>query len=326
MPNTATRRARSEELGNGGICSSRRRLMRTMVTSSPSLHSGGNPSEGTHFRLGCVLPSTITPSPGFGDGVASEARAQHKQECEDAAHESRSGPGAPHPGVESQPSAARLVSVLRGLPRRRLLYRGGGGGQARRFWEGAFRRASPRRRRLRSSSLPSAGRWWRRRGFSGGSAVDDGPVNSALHHVLARKTEIPIARPWRTSKLPGEPGRAWWASPSRPIPSWPRRGPANATCSTPSTMAGSSPGMAARSCSRAWPRRCVSRRVSLGGVRANHRHPHAQQSERTYLARGEGERPLNVVGLLLLLAPDHPGEPRVRAGFCLPGCLPGCLG
>jgi regulator of sirC expression with transglutaminase-like and TPR domain len=37
--------------------------------------------------------------------------------------------------------------------------------------------------------------------------------------------------------------------------------------------------------------------------------------KRSYLARGDGERALTVVDLLLMLAPDHPGELRVRAGI-----------
>ncbi len=36
---------------------------------------------------------------------------------------------------------------------------------------------------------------------------------------------------------------------------------------------------------------------------------------RGYLAQGDGERALNVVDLLLMLAPDHPGELRMRAGI-----------
>jgi len=37
--------------------------------------------------------------------------------------------------------------------------------------------------------------------------------------------------------------------------------------------------------------------------------------KRSYLSRGDGERALAVVDLLLLLVPDHPGELRVRAGI-----------
>lgn len=98
-------------------------------------------------------------------------------------------------------------------------------------------------------------------GFSGGSAVDDGPVNSALHHVLARKTGLPIALSvvyLEVARRAGVP-LVGVSFPAHFLVATPGAG--NATCSTPSTMAGSSPGMAARSCSRAWPRRCVSRRV-----------------------------------------------------------------
>lgn len=153
-------------------------------------------------------------------------------------------------------------------------------------------------------------------GFSGGSAVDDGPVNSALHHVLARKTGLPIALSVVYLEVARRAG----------VPLVGVSFPAHFLVATPG------PGerhvldpfnhgrlLTGNGCEELLARVAPAVRFSPRLLSAASVQTIATRMlsnlKRTYLARGEGERALNVVDLLLLLAPDHPGELRVRAGI-----------
>jgi regulator of sirC expression with transglutaminase-like and TPR domain len=153
-------------------------------------------------------------------------------------------------------------------------------------------------------------------GFFGGSSVDDAPVNSALHHVLTRKTGLPIT----LSVLYLEVAR--------------RAGLTLVGVSFPAHFLVATPGPGERlvldpfnngqllngnGCEELLARvapavRFSPRLLSAASVQTITTRM-LSNLKRSYLARGDGERALNVVDLLLLLAPDHPGELRVRAGI-----------
>jgi regulator of sirC expression with transglutaminase-like and TPR domain len=153
-------------------------------------------------------------------------------------------------------------------------------------------------------------------GFSGGSTADDSPVNSALHHVLARKTGLPIT----LSVVYLEVAR--------------RAGLSLVGVSFPAHFLVATPGPGERlvldpfnhgrlltgdGCEELLARvapavRFSPRLLSAASVQTITTRM-LSNLKRSYLARGDGERALNVVDLLLMLAPDHPGELRVRAGI-----------
>lgn len=153
-------------------------------------------------------------------------------------------------------------------------------------------------------------------GFSGGSTQDDAPVNSALHHVLKRKTGLPIT----LSVVYLEVAR--------------RAGLSLVGVSFPAHFLVATPGPGERlvldpfnhgrlltgnGCEELLARVAPAVRFSPRLLSAASVQTIATRMlsnlKRSYLARGEGERALNVVDLLLMLAPDHPGELRVRAGI-----------
>jgi regulator of sirC expression with transglutaminase-like and TPR domain len=153
-------------------------------------------------------------------------------------------------------------------------------------------------------------------GFSGRGAVDDAPVNSALHHVLQRKTGLPIA----LSVVYLEVAR--------------RAGLSLVGVSFPAHFLVATPGPGERhvldpfnqgrlltgnGCEELLARVAPAVRFSPRLLSAASVQTIATRMlsnlKRSYLARGDGERALNVVDLLLQLAPDHPGELRVRAGI-----------
>ncbi len=153
-------------------------------------------------------------------------------------------------------------------------------------------------------------------GFSGGSSVDDAPINSALHHVLSRKTGLPIA----LSVVYLEVAR--------------RVGLLLVGVSFPAHFLVATPGPGERlvldpfnhgrlltgdGCEELLARvapavRFTQRLLSPASVQTISTRM-LSNLKRSYLARGDGERALNVVDLLLMLAPDHPGELRMRAGI-----------
>ncbi|MGO8970078.1 MAG: SirB1 family protein [Myxococcaceae bacterium] len=151
-------------------------------------------------------------------------------------------------------------------------------------------------------------------GFSGGAALDESPESSALHHVLSRKTGLPIA----LSVVYLEVGRRSGV----PLVGVPF--PAHFLVATPG------PGerlvldpfnhgrlLTGNSCEELLARvapavRFTPRLLSAASVPTIATRM-LSNLKRSYLSRGDGERALAVVDLLLLLAPDHPGELRVRA-------------
>lgn len=154
-------------------------------------------------------------------------------------------------------------------------------------------------------------------GFSGGSAVDDAPVNSAIHHVLVRKTGLPIA----LSVVYLEVAR--------------RAGLSLVGVSFPAHFLVATPGpgddrlvldpfnhgrlLTGDGCEELLARVAPAVRFSPRLLSAASVQTIATRMlsnlKRSYLARGDGERALTVVDLLLMLAPDHPGELRARAGI-----------
>ena len=153
-------------------------------------------------------------------------------------------------------------------------------------------------------------------GFSGADSVDDAPVNSALHHVLARKTGLPIA----LSVVYLEVAR--------------RAGLTLVGVSFPAHFLVATPGPGERlvldpfnhgrlltgdGCEELLARvapavRFTTRLLSAASVQTIATRM-LSNLKRSYLARADGERALTVVDLLLMLAPDHPGELRARAGI-----------
>lgn len=153
-------------------------------------------------------------------------------------------------------------------------------------------------------------------GFFGGSSVDDSPVNSALHHVLARKTGLPITlsvvylEVARRAGLPlvgvSFPAHFLVATPGpgeRLVLDPFNHGQLLTGNGCEELLAKVAPAV------RFSPRLLSAASVQTITTRM------LSNLKRSYLARGDGERALNVVDLLLLLAPDHPGELRVRAGI-----------
>jgi len=153
-------------------------------------------------------------------------------------------------------------------------------------------------------------------GFSGRGFLDDAPENSALHRVLERRTGLPIL----LSTVYLEVARR--AS----IPLLGVSFPAHFLVTTPG------PGERLvldpfRRGTVLTPEQCEALLARVApGVRFTHRLLAAasvptiatrmlSNLKRSYLARGDGERALRVIDLLLLLAPDHPGELRARAGI-----------
>jgi regulator of sirC expression with transglutaminase-like and TPR domain len=153
-------------------------------------------------------------------------------------------------------------------------------------------------------------------GFSGAASVDDAPPNSALHHVLARKTGLPIA----LSVVYLEVAR--------------RAGLTLVGVSFPAHFLVATPGPGERlvldpfnhgrlltgdGCEELLARvapavRFTPRLLSPASVQTIATRM-LSNLKRSYLARADGERALTVVDLLLMLAPDHPGELRARAGI-----------
>ncbi len=153
-------------------------------------------------------------------------------------------------------------------------------------------------------------------GFSGGAAVDDAPPSSALHHVLARKTGLPIAlsvvylEVARRAGLPlvgvSFPAHFLVATP----------GPGERLVLDPFNHGQVLTGSGCEELlARVAPAvRFTPRLLSAASVQTITTRM-LSNLKRSYLSRGDGERALAVVDLLLLLVPDHPGELRVRAGI-----------
>jgi regulator of sirC expression with transglutaminase-like and TPR domain len=153
-------------------------------------------------------------------------------------------------------------------------------------------------------------------GFSGGPTLDDAPECSALHHVLARKTGLPIAlsavylEVARRAEVPllgvSFPAHFLVATPGpgeRLVLDPFNRGRLLTADSCGELLAKVAPAV-----------RFTSRLLSAASVPTIATRM-LSNLKRSFLARGDGERALAVVDLLLLLAPDHPGELRVRAGI-----------
>jgi regulator of sirC expression with transglutaminase-like and TPR domain len=151
-------------------------------------------------------------------------------------------------------------------------------------------------------------------GFSGGAFLDDAPSNSALHHVLTRKTGLPIT----LSVLYLEVAR--------------RAGLALVGVSFPAhfLVATAEPGerlvldpfhhgqlLTGNGCeellAKVAPAVRFSPRLLLPASVQTITTRMLSNLKRTYLALGDGARALNVVDQLLMLVPDHPGELRDRA-------------
>jgi regulator of sirC expression with transglutaminase-like and TPR domain len=153
-------------------------------------------------------------------------------------------------------------------------------------------------------------------GFSGNGPVDDAPRNSALHHVLERKTGLPITLSVLYLEVARRAG----------VPLLGVSFPAHFLVATPG------PGerlvldpfhrgelLTGNGCEELLARvapavRFSPRLLSAASVQTIATRM-ASNLKRSYLARGDGESALKVVDLLLLLAPDHPGELRARAGI-----------
>ena len=153
-------------------------------------------------------------------------------------------------------------------------------------------------------------------GFTGRGSVDDSPENSALHRVLERRTGLPIllstvylevarraAIPLLGVSFPAHflvttpgPGERLVLDPFR-------RGVLLTPRQCEELLARMAPAV------RFTPRLLAPASVPTIATRM------LSNLKRSYLARGDGERALRVIDLLLLLAPDHPGELRARAGI-----------
>jgi regulator of sirC expression with transglutaminase-like and TPR domain len=153
-------------------------------------------------------------------------------------------------------------------------------------------------------------------GFSGQGSVDDAPENSALHHVLQRKTGLPISlcvvylEVARRADIPlvGVSFPAHFlvatAGPGERLVLDPfHRGAPLDGSGCQELLARVAPAV------RFSPRLLSAASVQTITTRM------LSNLKRSYLARGDGERGLKVVDLLLQLAPDHPGELRARAGI-----------
>jgi regulator of sirC expression with transglutaminase-like and TPR domain len=153
-------------------------------------------------------------------------------------------------------------------------------------------------------------------GFGGNGSVDDAPENSALHHVLQRKTGLPITlsvvylEVARRADIPlvgvsfpahflvatAGPGERLVLDPFH------HGAPLNGNgCEELLARVAPAVRFSPRLLSAASVQTITTRMLS--------------NLKRSYLARGDGERGLQVVDLLLQLAPDHPGELRTRAGI-----------
>lgn len=151
-------------------------------------------------------------------------------------------------------------------------------------------------------------------GFSGDASVDDHPHNSALHHVLERKTGLPITlsvvylEVARRAGVPlvgvSFPAHFLVATPGpdeRLVLDPFHRGALLTGNGCEELLARVAPAV------RFTPRLLSAASVQTIATRM------ASNLKRSYLARGDGESALRVIDLLLLLAPDHPGELRARA-------------
>jgi regulator of sirC expression with transglutaminase-like and TPR domain len=153
-------------------------------------------------------------------------------------------------------------------------------------------------------------------GLSGDGSVDDAPENSALHHVLRRKTGLPISlcvvylEVARRADIPlvGVSFPAHFlvatAGPGERLVLDPfHRGASLDGSGCQELLARVAPAV------RFSPRLLSAASVQTIATRM------LSNLKRSYLARGDGERGLKVVDLLLQLVPDHPGELRARAGI-----------
>jgi regulator of sirC expression with transglutaminase-like and TPR domain len=152
--------------------------------------------------------------------------------------------------------------------------------------------------------------------FCGNAAVDDAPQNSALHHVLERRTGLPITlsvvylEVARRVDIPlvgvSFPAHFLVATP----------GPGERLVLDPFNQGVQLSGDGCEELlARVAPAvRFTPRLLSAASVQTITTRM-LSNLKRSYLSRGDGEAGLKVVDLLLMLAPDHPGELRTRAGI-----------
>lgn len=153
-------------------------------------------------------------------------------------------------------------------------------------------------------------------GFTGRGSLDDAPENSALHHVLERRTGLPILLSTvylevaRRAGIPllgvSFPAHFLVTTPApgeRLVLDPFRRGVVLTPAQCEELLARVAPAV------RFTPRLLSPASVPTIATRM------LSNLKRSYLARGDGERALRVIDLLLMLAPDHPGELRARAGI-----------
>jgi regulator of sirC expression with transglutaminase-like and TPR domain len=153
-------------------------------------------------------------------------------------------------------------------------------------------------------------------GFSGGNVVDDSPVNSAIHHVLARKMGLPITLSAIYLEVARRAGRelVGVSFPAHFLVATP--GPEDRLVLDPFNHGRLLTGNGCEELlARVAPAVRFSPRLFSAASVQTIATRMLSNLKRSYLARGDGERALNVVDLLLLLAPDHPGELRMRAGI-----------
>ena len=158
--------------------------------------------------------------------------------------------------------------------------------------------------------------WVEEEGFTGNAALEDAPESSALHHVLARKTGLPIALSvvyLEVARRAGVP-LVGVSFPAHFLVATP--GPGERLVLDPFNQGRL---LSGNSCeellAKVAPAVRVSPRLLSAASVPTIVTRMLSNLKRAYLSTGDGERALAVVDLLLVLAPDHPGELRVRAGI-----------